>query len=409
MTGSGRAARESRDAVVAGGGLAGSLAALALARSGLDVTLVDPAPPRRAATPGSDGRSLSLSLASMRVLEALGLGPALAGDARPITVVHVSESGRFGLLRLTAREMGVPALGHVVPAESLLAGISERAIAAGVEYLASASVEEAPLEDGGRRLAINVAGERREVSARLLVVADGAGSKLREAVGVGARERRYASEALVTTAVASHPQPGVAYERFTADGTLAILPRAGDRVGVVWALPEARAEEFASLAPVDYLGRVDAAIGGRLGALAPAAPLKRFPLVETRALAQTAERAAIVGNAAHALHPVAAQGFNLTVRDVAVLAECLAGAADAGGRDVLERYARTRRRDQARTRAYTGAVRTLGDLHLPMAAPARAAGLFAVEFVRPLARELARQGMGLAPRPLPALVRGAPL
>ncbi len=402
--------RSAFDVVVVGGGLAGGLAALALARLDLTVAMVEAAAPRPVTNGTGDGRSISLSLASMRVLEALGLGPALADVARPITTVHVSESGRFGLLRLTAREMGVPALGHVVPAEALLAGISERAQAAGAERLSPATAGDAPLADGVRRVKVTGKNRDRELLARLTVVADGAGSRLRAALGIGMRERRYGTEALVTTAVATHPQPGIAYERFTMEGTLAILPRIGDRVGVVWAVPEARAKKLADLTPEVFLRHVEDAIGGRLGALRSAAPLQRFPLVETRALAQTAERAAIIGNAAHSLHPVAAQGFNLTVRDVAVLAECVAaGRSDPGARQLLERYQRSRRRDQARTRAFTAAVRTLGDLHLPAAAPARAAGLFAVEFVRPLARELARQGMGLAPRPLPALVRGTGL
>lgn len=400
--------RKVYDAVVAGGGLAGGLTALSLARLGLDVAVVEAGGAERPART-SDGRSISLSLASMRVLESLGIGSILGESARPITTVHVSESGRFGVLRLTAREMGVPALGHVVPAEALLAGIEDGARAAGVKRIAPASVEDAPL--AGEIREITVAAARRSVlSARLLVVADGAGSKLRTALGIRVRERRYGAAALVTAADASQPQPGVAYERFTAEGTLAILPRPGARVGIVWVLPEARAGEFAALAPDAFLRQVEAAIGGRLGALSEAAPLRRFPLVETRALSQTADRAAVIGNAAHALHPVAAQGFNLTVRDIAVLCECVNGnRSDPGAASVLERYARYRRRDQARTRAFTGAVRILGDLHLPVAAPARAAGLFALEFVRPLARELARQGMGLAPRPLPALVRGGRL
>lgn len=397
------------DAVVAGGGLAGGLAALALARLGLGVAMIEAGGPERPART-ADGRSISLSLASMRVLESLGVGATLAEASRPITTVHVSESGRFGVLRLTAREMGVPALGHVVPAEALLAGIEGGAVAAGVTRIAPARVEAAPLADAARAITAATPDGRRVLRARLLVVADGAGSQLRTALGVRARERRYGADALVTAAGVSRAQPGVAYERFTAEGTLAILPRPGERVGIVWALPAARAAEFAALAPEAFLERVRGALGGRLGTLHDAAPLRRFPLIETRALAQTAERAVIIGNAAHALHPVAAQGFNLTVRDVAALAECVGGErADPGAAAVLARYAHGRRRDQARTRAFTGAVRTLGDLHLPAAAPARAAGLFALEFVRPLARQLARQGMGLAPRPLPALVRGSRL
>ncbi|MGH8127953.1 MAG: FAD-dependent monooxygenase [Gammaproteobacteria bacterium] len=396
-----------RDAVVAGGGLAGGLAALALARLGLSVTLVEARAP--AARGGSDGRSISLSLASLRVLEALGIGEALAAVSQPITSVHISEAGHFGRLRFSAREMGVPVLGRVVPAEPLLAGIMEAALEAGVQRLSPATVEAAPLAADGttRTVMVNGADTTESVPTKLLLVADGGGSALRGALGIEHREHRYKSVALVTTARATHPQPGVAYERFTPQGTLAILPRAGDRVGVVWTVPEADAATLAELPAEDFLTRVADAMGGRLGTLHPVAAVRHFPLSASHALTQTTARAIVIGNAAHSLHPVAAQGFNLSVRDIAVLAECLNDArTDVGDSAALARYAERRRRDQARTRGYTDFVRNLGDLTAAPAAPARALGLLTTEFTRPLARALARQGMGLAPRPLPAWIRG---
>ncbi len=402
------------DALVAGGALAGSLAALALARLGLSVTLVEahaPAPRKSA----SDGRSISLSLASVRVLESLDLWPALAGEATPITAVHVSEAGRFGQMRLTAREMNVPALGQVVPAEALLAAIGEGASAAGVHYQAPASVAATAIVDDTREVAIHAHGEKangekQTLAARLLVIADGADSSLRAALGIRAHRHRYGETAWVTTARAAHPQSGLAFERFTRAGTLAILPRAGKNVGIVWTLPDSHNEDFAALDAQAFLDRVSDAIGGRLGALAPAAPIRRFPLSAIHAHAQTAERAIVIGNAAHSLHPIAAQGFNLAIRDIATLAECIGkGGEDCGAASVLANYRRARRRDQARTEAFTGLARRLGDWHAPAASPIRAAGLFASEMLRPLARRCARQGMGLASRPLPALVRGARL
>ncbi|MGH8273499.1 MAG: FAD-dependent monooxygenase [Gammaproteobacteria bacterium] len=399
-----------RDVVIAGGALAGSLAALALGRLGLAVTLVEArAPSPKGARESGDGRSISLSLASVQVLESLDLWSALAAEATPINTVHVSEAGRFGQMRLIAREMGVAALGQVVPAEALLAAIAQAASAAGVERISPAEVTAAPLVGEAREVVIHsVGGENRTFAARLLLIADGAGSTLRAELGIGARERRYDATAWVTTAHAAHPQPGVAFERFTCEGTLAILPRGGKNVGVVWTLPDARTDEFAVLEPQAFLDRVGDALGGRLGALAPAAAIRRFPLRAIRARKQSAARAVVIGNAAHSLHPVAAQGFNLTVRDIAALAECVGEAPeDPGVARILENYARARRRDQACTQTFTGIARGLGDWHMPFASSARGAGFFACEMFRPLARECARQGMGLAQRPLPALVRGA--
>ncbi len=401
------------DALIAGGGLAGGLAALALARLGFAVTLAEarePPPPKDTAE-NRDGRSISLSLASLRVLDALGITESLASVSQPITTVHVSEAGHCGHLRFTSEEMGVPALGRVVPADPLLATIMEAAKAAGAKRICPATVDTAILSDDGTYRTVTLAGADGTVTvdARLLAVADGAGSALRDALGIRHQTQPYHNTALVTTARVSTPHPGMAFERFTREGTLAILPRAGDRVGVVWTVKDGRADTFKTMSPEAFLARVAAALGGRLGAMQPVAPVRHFPLSGDLAQAQTAERAVILGNAAHSLHPIAAQGFNLSVRDIAVLADCLKDRKDPGDADALKDYAARRRRDQSRTRAYTGLARILGDLETPWAASARALGLLATEFNRPLARALARQGMGLSPRPLPELIRGKPL
>lgn len=398
-----------RDAVVVGGALAGSLAALALARFGLHVTLVEarPAPPRKS---GRDGRSISLSLASVRVFESLGLWSSLAPEATPITTVHVSEAGRFGRMRLAAGDMHVAALGQVVPAEALLAAIGEAADAAGVERLSPATVEATSLSGDVRRVAVRREGERFDLDTRLLVAADGAGSTLREALGIDVRTHAYDATAWVTTARAAHPQAGVAFERFTREGILAILPRPGDKVGVVWTLDAERDDDMEALETDAFLERVGDALGGRLGSLQPAAAVRHFPLAGVRAEAQTAERAVVIGNAAHALHPVAAQGFNLTVRDIAELVQCVDEAdRDPGDPDVLRRYVRARRRDQARTEQFTGLARCIGDWRTPLGSHLRSRGFLVCDLMRPLARGCTLQGMGLRPRPLPSLVRGARL
>lgn len=398
------------DALVAGGGLAGALAALALTRRGLAVTLVEAREtvPPRGTNENHDGRSLSLSLASLRVLDALGIADSLAAISQPITMVHVSEAGHCGHLRFTSDEMGVSELGRVVPADPLLAAIMEAVERAGVKRICPATVEATSLAGDGGTRAIKLAGPGGELTlhTQLLLVADGAGSALREALGIRHRTQAYGKTAVVTTARVSTPLPGVAFERFTREGTLAILPRIGDRVGVVWTVRDERGEALASLPTEAFLARVASAFGGRFGAMQATAPVRHFPIRGDIAEAQTAARAVIIGNAAHSLHPIAAQGFNLSVRDIAALVECLKPRTDPGAADALQDYAERRRKDQARTRAYTGFARILGDLETPFAAPARALGLLATEFNRPLARALARQGMGFSPRPLPELVRG---
>ncbi len=394
-------------AIVAGGGLAGWLAALVLLRAGHRVILVE-AEPR---TNSGDGRSLALSYASVRVLETLGLWPNLAVKAAPIRQVHISQAGHFGTLNFSAAEMGASALGWVVPAEAVLEAFERAAAAAGADLICPAKVLEAPIDERGglRRVEIESAESRKNLPTRLLLIADGADSALRQSVGIAHRRHDYHAQALVTTVAATRPQPGIAYERFTTAGVLALLPRPGDKKGLVWTLASGLARDWADEPLERILHRAERAIGGRLGRMSPAAPLRRFPLVGIFAQSQTARRAVVIGNAAHSLHPVAAQGLNLTIRDIATLAECLTAEPDPGADAVLKRYSHSRRGDQRRTMAYTGLVRRLGELRSPPAAAMRAAGLTLADLSRPCARKLARQGMGLVPRPLPAMVRGVPL
>ncbi len=246
----------------------------------------------------------------------------------------------------------------------------------------------------------------------MLVGADGARSAVRDMLGLEARWRGYGQTAVIANLVPEHDHRGVAYERFTPEGPLAMLPAGDGRCALVWTLPDARVEETLALDDADFLAALQERFGSRLGRLLRVGGRQAYPLGRMHAPQVTAPRSVIIGNAAHTLHPVAGQGFNLAMRDVAVLAEQLHGAAlagaDVGADSVLETYARQRRQDYRLVMGFTHALVSLFSNDLPVLAPARNAALVAMDLVPGLKRRLIRTAMGRAGW-LPRLARGLPL
>jgi 2-octaprenyl-6-methoxyphenol hydroxylase len=401
------------DVLIAGGGLIGASLAVALAPLALRVAVVEAQLPASAAQPTYDDRSTAISEGSRRILSAIGAWQRIGAAATAIRSIHVSDRGRFGVTRLEAAEHGVSALGHVVENRVLGAALWQRLRAASaIEVIAPGRVLEAEPREDGVSVAIEAAGERRTLASRLLVVADGAHSGLRERLGVGAERREYGQVAIVVNVTPRRFHQHVAYERFTDSGPLAFLPATNGRCAVVWTVWAEEADEILALDDAAFLSRLQTLFGHRLGALIRAGRRSGWPLELVTAEQQTGERFVVLGNAAHALHPVGGQGFNLALRDVAVLAELIADAvakgADPGDGALLARYAAWRRDDQSRSVEFTdGLVRLFTNPFTPVKA-ARGAGLVALDLL-PFAKEaLARRSMGLAGR-LPRLARGLPL
>src|SRR5262245_49113128 len=346
--------------------------------------------------PGRDDRSTAVAEGSRRILDAIGAWSRVAIEATPIRSIHVSDRGRFGVTRLGAAEHGVPALGYVVENRVLggaLWQLLERA--ARLAVIAPAQVVDAACEEGTMRVDVERGGGARDaLRARLLVVADGAQSRLRERLGVEAERRDYGQVAIVTNVTPRRPHQHVAYERFIDSGPLAFLPLRNGRCAVVWTVWAEEAGEILGLDDSAFLARLQHAFGHRLGTLLQAGTRSAWPLELVAAKQQTGARFAVLGNAAHALHPVGGQGFNLALRDVAVLAELVAEAlalrADPGDAAVLERYAQWRSDDQERSVELTdGIVRLFTNPLLPIRA-ARSAGLLALDLIPPAKEALAR-------------------
>lgn len=403
------------DVAIVGGGMVGLSLAAALRNLALDVTVIEPVPAGDAAQPSFDERTTALSNGSRRILEGIGAWTAVAGETTPILHIHVSDRGRFAFARLSADEQGVPALGHTVPNRVLGAALSGLCDGAPrISMLCPARVEAIGLTGDAVRLAVEGA-PGGALEARLVVAADGARSTLREALGVVARVRDYAQHAVIANVATGKFHDFVAYERFTPSGPIAVLPLADGRCSVVWTLPSAEAEAVRQLSEQAFLSRLQDRFGYRLGRFTRAGKRGSYPLSLTRSQQQVAGRAVIIGNAAQGLHPIAGQGFNLGLRDVATLAEVIADDlaqhgqdADPGAAGVLSRFAEWRRADRRTVIAFTdGLVRLFGARLAPVRA-ARGAGLLLFDLSAPAKQAFARVTMGLAGR-LPRLARGLPL
>ncbi|OBS08047.1 2-octaprenyl-6-methoxyphenyl hydroxylase [Acidihalobacter prosperus] len=387
------------DILVVGGGMVGASLGVALAAPGRRIGILEARPYGSPGQPSYDDRSTALALGSRHLLERLDVWPALQAEAAPIAHIHVSDRGRFGAAHIDAAEQGVRALGYVAPNRAIGAALLPRLQQAeGVELLAPARVADLlqPQGDDDRvevRLVDAVPAQR--LRARLVIAADGTASPMRERAGIPVETRAYGQVALIANVSVSRPRAGWAYERFTADGPLAMLPMGGARYSLVWTHREVDAEAALALDDGCFLAALQQHFGWRLGRIEAVGQRASYPLGLTRALETSRGRVALAGNALHTLHPVAGQGFNLALRDVEALARALEGAADPGAPGVLARYARMREGDMRTVVSLTDAMVRLFSGQRPLPGFLRSLGLVAADCLPDLNRLLARQHMGL--------------
>ncbi len=362
---------DSVDIVIAGGGPAGAAFALALRDSEYSVCVVEQrwAPP----TDDEDTRNLALTHGSRLILERLGVWEALA--ATPIETVLVSQQRGFGRAEFTAAEAGVPALGYVVRHAQLrraLAAVLERS---NVRVLHGHAVRGVAADVANARVDVeDAAGTLLTIQAKLLAVADGGAN----ADWAEVKVRRYPEVALVCDVASQQPHRNRAFERFTPGGPLALLP-VPHGWSLVWITAPERAQALAMLNVTDFCRKLHTAFGGTLGDFTLLGARQTFPLTLKYAIAPRTPRTVLIGNAAQTLHPVAAQGFNLGLRDAWEFARTLVGrTADPGTAAVLAAHRKLRRRDRIATTAFTDSLIRLFSNDIPLLRHARGIGLVAL-------------------------------
>lgn len=331
------------DVAIVGGGPVGATVAALAAPGGLSIGVFE-----ARAAPSGDRRTLALSHASRERLEEAGAWPA--ASATPILAIHISQRGGPGRTVLEAREQGIPALGYTVPYADLEAALAARLATAGIAVRHGAACASLSLEPDAARVTLST-GE--EVPARLVVIADG-GTSASRIPGIAFAEKDYGQQAIVGAVHADRPHAGRAYERFTPEGPLALLP-VGERYALVWTAPPAKAAQLLALDEPAFLAALQEAFGDRAGRFTRVEGRGAFALRLRTINTPIALRTAIVGNAAQALHPIAGQGLNLGLRDASALADLLRAAepAEVGSPRMLDAYRDARRRDASRGIAFT--------------------------------------------------------
>ena len=401
------------DILIIGGGLVGASLACALRASDLRIGVIEAVPLAVSSQPSYDDRTLALAYGSKRIFESLGVWPDIAPDATPIERIHISDRGHFGVTRLAATEAGMPALGYVV-ANRVLGVVLLKALQASknIEWLCPAEMQSIKLNPEAASITVRHNDANQTLVARHVIAADGAHSEVRAAMGIEAERTEYCQSAIVTTVTAGEPHGNTAYERFTDTGPLALLPLRQNACAVVWSAKAAEAQTILGWSDAEFLNRLQDRFGDRLGTFTRPGKRAAYPLALTRVPEPVRARLALIGNAAHTVHPVAGQGFNLGLRDVAAIAEILTDAVrageDIGDLAVLRRYADWRRRDNQVTAGFTnGLIRIFSNNAFPLTL-ARNVGLLAVDLLPGVKRRFIRVTSGLAGR-LPRLARGLPL
>ncbi|HSR75660.1 MAG TPA: ubiquinone biosynthesis hydroxylase [Xanthobacteraceae bacterium] len=404
------------DVLIAGGGFAGLALACALRQSlgpSFRVAVADPA----FARPPSDARASAIAAGARRLFETIGVWAAVADDTQPILDMVITDSKLDDAVRPTFLTFGgeiAPGepFAHMVENTPLLAALLERAAQGGVVLLPTSLKEFSSRSPSAHRRVTAELGNGQAHATRLLVAADGAHSRVRAGAGITCTSWAYPQSAIVTTVAHERPHHGRAEEHFLPAGPFAILPLKGLRSSIVWTEEASEAQRIVALPDDAFHAELEARFGLHLGEIVAVGPRRAFPIGLAIARAFVAERVALIGDAAHVIHPIAGQGLNLGLRDAAALAECITDAArlglDPGGPDVLSRYQRWRRFDTVAMGITTDGLNRLFSNRSDVLRLVRDIGLGMVDRLPRLKDSFIYQAAGLAGE-VPKLLRGEAL
>jgi 2-octaprenyl-6-methoxyphenol hydroxylase len=405
------------DIVIVGGGMVGISLALLLAEQqhSWKILLLEAQAYQQSGgtedRPSFDARSTALSWSSRKIFEAAGLWSELQSQASKIEKIHVSDRGHIGLTRIDAEEAGVEALGYVVENRWIGSVLLEKLAKTSVEVLAPARVATLKPLKKGMRLTLEataesestVEGSNLSIESSLVVIADGANSQTAQKVGIHSNQQPYGQQGIIANIALEKPHAGVAYERFTDQGPVAMLPLAdhqgSPRCALVWTEPTAKAEQLLAATDEQFLSALQESFGYRLGILKRVGERHAYPLALTTSTEQVRRNLVVLGNAAHSLHPVAGQGFNLSLRDVAVLADVLGSARSSGddfaALNTLESYQQQQLADQQNTLLFSDNLPKLFAQPSSAIALGRNSGLLMMDLIPSLRSRFAQFGMGM--------------
>lgn len=392
------------DIVIIGGGLVGASLAIALQPLGISVAVIEAVAGDDVhnVQPSFDDRTIALTYNARQIYTDMGIWQAIAAQqAHPIREIHISDRGHFGMTHLRHSDIGTEALGYVVPSRVMGKVLYQRMRqSTTLSVLAPATVENLISHSSGYKIVISRNHQTLNLNARLVVVADGGRSCATEQLGIFSKPSRYRQSAIVCTVATNCEHHARAYERFTHEGPIALLPNGDKRFALVWTTEHEHVTMRMDLSDAKFVEALGCAFGSRAGIFSHPSPRKCYPLQHGKIDCPIARRAVLIGNAAHSIHPVAGQGFNLGLRDVTVLKtviqQAIMNGQDIADPVILQRYVELRRSETAMVSGFTdGLIRLFGSRRKSVRL-ARNIALMGIEACPLAKRLLLKRTMGMA-------------
>lgn len=395
------------DVLIVGAGMVGTSLALALNNTGLKIGIIEAQSIETDSQPSFDDRGIALSYGSQRIFETLGLWPELQAYATPILDIHISDRGHFGVTRLSANAANVPALGQVLTAKQLGQQLNI-ALQQADDIALLSPLKVTALETTADKTTVFLS-DKQKLHCKLLVAADGQHSTIRELLKLGSWQRDYQQTAVTANVSTERPHQNRAFERFTDSGPLALLPMSDNRSSLVWTVNSDDEQRLLALSDEEFLQALQQRFGFRLGHFTKVGKRSSYPLGLMQTDTAIQPRLLLIGNAAHSLHPIAGQGFNLGLRDAAVLAEIISQHRDDCGQPVsLEAYKAWQLPAQDNIVKATDRLVKIFSNANPLLGHGRSAALAMLDILPPVKQKLSLASMGLSQKQT-RLARGLPL